>query len=81
MLRGTQPHCWWESCSRHQLLAAKMDKGQGQDQGTPNSTWGGWGSTFLFQKGGCGAPRIRRGRVIRHLLGSSWTWKKNPEMN
>lgn len=78
-LGGTQPHCWWEGCSGHQLLAAGM--GQGQGQGALNPTWSGRGSTFLLQKWGCGASRIRRGWVIRHLQGFSWTWRDNPEVN
>lgn len=48
--------------------------------GTPNPTWGRWGSALLLQKGGCGASRIWRGWLVRHLCGF-WTWKESQDMN
>lgn len=39
------------------------------------AAWGRWGSALLLQKGGCGASRIWRGWLVRHLCGF---WTSNP---
>lgn len=68
----------WGGSAEAYLLEGRCSRCSSQQLARAwDPTWRGRSATFLLQKRGCGAPRIRRGRIIRHLRCFSRAWRRN----